>query len=621
LVSNPVITPAKSAIGDIEGEVYGGQQPVNLSATYLFAAGTTGYASASTSLLDSSVPAVCGSNGTSPCIDANGDYYVLTNANGHFSFGGLYTCVPGTQIYMTSIGGNSGAGTNTGIGLMAILGPCPEAGNLAATVPKVQVSEISTVAAAYAFAAFAKDSLHVGSSGTTLAQTGIANAFATAANLYNISGPGGGIANSVTPGGNGIVPQSEIDAIANSLAACINSDSASSPQCSTLFKYATSDGTTSGTHPTDTATAAINIARHPGGPNIAKIFNVASTNGPFAPADETVPNDLTLAITYTGGGLNNPSGLAVDASGNVWATNSAGNSVSELSPLGVALSTSAGFTDGAISNPQGIAIDSAGNVWVANRGGGSVSELLPNGTPTSGSPFSPVNPANSTNALASPQQLAFDAGGNLWVTNSISGAGSVAELSGAGTFLASAGSGSVQQSYGIAIDASSTGWITSFTQDTVDAISFASSTVTQTTDSSLSAATGIAIDSAGTKWIADSANSKLTSIASSGNVTTYSGGNLNTPYAVAVDGLGQIWVANKGGNSLSEFSSTGTSIPSTAGFQGGLNSPQSVVIDGSGNVWVASTASNTVTEFVGAAAATITPLVSAVANNMVGTQP
>jgi len=616
-----VAPPGHSLIGDIQGEIYGGQQPVNLAATYLFAAGTSGYGSASTSLLDSSVPAVCGSGGNSPCVDSNGDYYVLTNGNGHFAFGGLYTCVPGTQVYMYSVGGNSGTGTNTGIGLMAILGQCPAAGNLAATVPRVQVSEVSTIAAAYAFAAFAKDAIHVGSSGTTLAQTGIANAIANAANLYNIAGPGGNIANATTLGGNGIVPQSEIDAIANSLAACINSASAGSGQCTSLFKYATSDGTISGTKPTDTASAAINIAHNPGGPNISKIFDDAGTDGPFAPATNVVPNDLTIALTFSGGGLNNPAGLAVDASGNVWATNSAGNSVTELSPLGTALSSPSGFTDGAMSNPQGIAIDSTGNIWVANQGSGTVSELQSNGTAAMGSPFTPINPATSAGALASPSQLAFDASGNLWVTNSVSGAGSVVELSSSGSFLALAGTGSVLQPYGIAIDASSTGWVPSFGQDTVDAISFAASTDVQTTDASLSSATSIAIDAAGTKWVADSGNSKLTAISSTGAVTAYTGGSLNAPYAIAVDGLGQIWAANKAGNSLSLFSNSGSPIPTTAGYQGGLSGPQAVVVDPSGNVWVANTAANTVTEFVGAAAATITPLVTAVTNNTLGTEP
>ncbi len=50
-------------------------------------------------------------------------------------------------------------------------------------MPYMVVNEVSTVAAAYAMAGFATDATHVGSSGTALALTGIANAFANAANL------------------------------------------------------------------------------------------------------------------------------------------------------------------------------------------------------------------------------------------------------------------------------------------------------------------------------------------------------------------------------------------------------------------------------------------------------
>jgi hypothetical protein len=53
-------------------------------------------------------------------------------------------------------------------------------------------------------AGFATDATHVSSSGTTLAQTGIANAFANAASLANLST---GTALTAPPAGNGNVPQ------------------------------------------------------------------------------------------------------------------------------------------------------------------------------------------------------------------------------------------------------------------------------------------------------------------------------------------------------------------------------------------------------------------------------
>jgi hypothetical protein len=87
---------------------------------------------------------------------------------------------------------------------------CRGSGNFNTSVPAIQVNEVSTVVAAYAMAGFATDATHVSSSGTSLARTGIANAFANAANLASIST---GAALATTPGGHGTVPQSTINTV------------------------------------------------------------------------------------------------------------------------------------------------------------------------------------------------------------------------------------------------------------------------------------------------------------------------------------------------------------------------------------------------------------------------
>jgi hypothetical protein len=105
--------------------------------------------------------------------------YVATGSNGAFSLTGDYSCSSGQQLYMYVLGG-----TNAAAGLMAVIGSCPASGSPAIAVA---VNEVTTIAAAYALAGFATDATHVSSSGTALAQVGIANAFANAANLANVS--------------------------------------------------------------------------------------------------------------------------------------------------------------------------------------------------------------------------------------------------------------------------------------------------------------------------------------------------------------------------------------------------------------------------------------------------
>jgi hypothetical protein len=236
----------------LTGVVSSGSQPVVGAHVYLLAANTTGYGGMGIAAASSNASVSVVAEDETGNSDAVGAYAV-TGANGQFSLTGDYACSSGQQLYLYSLGGNTGSGVNAAAGLMAALGSCPSSSSPAISVT---VNEVSTVAAAYALAGFATDATHVSSSGTALAQVGIANAFANAANLASLST---GEALTTTPAGNGAVPQAEINTLANILASCVNTAST----CSTLMGAATADGTATGTKPKDTATAAINIAHNP----------------------------------------------------------------------------------------------------------------------------------------------------------------------------------------------------------------------------------------------------------------------------------------------------------------------------------------------------------------------
>jgi hypothetical protein len=130
-----------------------------------------------------------------------------------------------------------------------------------------------------------------------------------------------------------------------------------------------------GAPPTDTATAAINIAHNPGA-NVASLYGLQPTAPPFSPALTAEPNDFTLGIQFTGGGIYEPTGIAIDASGDAWISNQAGfngvsdvfGSVTKLSSAGVFLSGAEGYTGNGIRSPEGIAIDISGNAWVTTIG-------------------------------------------------------------------------------------------------------------------------------------------------------------------------------------------------------------------------------------------------------------
>jgi hypothetical protein len=507
-------------------------------------------------------------------------------------------------VYLYVLGGDPGLGTgvNAAAGLMAALGSCPTGGNfLSGTSPisYIVVNEVSTVAAAYAMAGFATDATHVGSSGTALAQTGIANAFANAANLETI---GTGVALATTPTGNGTVPQAEIDTLANILAACVNSNGAGSA-CTTLFANAESSGTAA----TDTATAAINIAHNPGA-NVATLYGLSTANPPFGSALTAQPNDFTVALSFAGGGLKESLSIAIDGSGDAWAANYSSSSVSEFSSAGVALSPSTGYTGGALAAPYSIAIDNSGNAWVASGGGAGVSKFSSAGVGTAYAGGGSVNPVS----------VAIDGLGAIWLTSG----NSVSKFSNAGVALSpSTGytGGGLERDWSIAVDGTGNAWIANRGNFGLSEFSNSGTPLSPSTGFTgggyVPGLETIAIDGSGDIWVPDYESYPtpgVSEFSDSGIAlspsTGYTGGGLINAVSVAIDGSGNAWVANSSNGTVSEFSNTGKALSPSTGYVFVGNGTWSIAIDGSGNVWTTNIISNTLSELIGAATPVITPI-------------
>jgi len=612
---SPIAANAKP----LKGRVHGGQQPIQAASIYMFALSNSTYGQASTSLLLSTGP--------DTQEDANGLYYVTTNSTGGFTIGvGDYACGTTTpqQVYLYSVGGDADFGINTAAGLMSVLGQCTA--NEFLNLPgSIQMDEVTTVAAAYALAGFATDATDMSGSSTNLAATGMANAAAVAANLADL---GTGFALTTTPAGNGTVPQSEINTLADILAACINSaGTGAGSACNTLFANATADGTPTGLQPSDTASAAINIAHHPGA-NVAALYGLATPTAPFQPiltgaSPYNGPNDWTIAVSYTGGGLSEPGRVAVDAAGNIWTNNQNRSSISELSSTGAALSGASGFTGGGLDETASIAIDNAGNAWVTNSMGPSLSEFTSGGIALSGST------GFKGGGLNNPFGLAIDSSGNVWVANY--GPNCLSEFNSAGGAISpSTGftGGGLSSPSGVAIDGSGRIWAGNSSIASLSEFSSTGSAISPSggyTGGGLSSPYSIAIDASGNIWLPNRSNpAGLSEFNSSGSPQSgssgYSGGGISHPYDVAVDGSGNVWTVNNS-SVIAEVNSAGTAITGSTGYRAGLSGAEGIAIDGSGNLWTANAGSNTVSEFIGVATPVVTPIVAGVINNTLGTRP
>jgi hypothetical protein len=595
----------------IQGSVYGGEQAIVGAHVYLLAASTAGYGSASVPLLTNVAGKTTLDTSGGP---TDGDYYVTTDSAGGFTITGDYTCTQNTQVYLYTLGGMPGGGTaNPNAAVIAALGNCPASGSLAGAVPFVDIDEVSTIAAAYAFSGFATDATHVASSNTAAGQLGIANAFAFAGILANV---GKGTANAATADGHGVIPQSKINTLADILVSCVNSAGATIPPadpttCNTLFNNATAGGTPTGTVPTDTANAAINMAHNPGS-NVATLYGLVTGTPPFLPKLTAVPNDLSLAITYTGGGMNGPNAIAVDANGKVWITSEDGGGDSFLTTI----SSSGTVTNEPVvatgtNTFEDVAINESNTPWVVNFG-----QLPPVFTISS---IGTIGNVYSGSTLFESDCIAFDASGTAW----IAGASGIATISSSGVVSTTAiTGGGLDSPLAMAFDSAGSLWIANSLSSAVSEISSGGVIrPTPYTGGGIGHSRAIAIDASDTVWIAGLANNSVATISNGVvNPTPFTGGGLAAPVAIAMDGVGTAWIANQTNDTITTITNSGTVRP-TPYAEPTLSAPSGLAIDGSGNVWVTNAESNNVMEFVGAAAPVVTPLSVAVKNKMIATRP
>ena len=572
----------------ISGHIIGGQQPVTGSTIQLYDASSTGYGAAATPLL-------------SPAV--------VSGAGGSFDITGLYHCASGSdQVYLVAKGGNPGLNgdvNNTGLALMAALGPC---GTLP-SVSNIIVNEVTTVAAVWALAPFMASYDHVGTSaGNTV---GLVNAFGMANNLASfISGFSPGAA----PAGS-TIPTAELNSLANVLASCINSPGGvandNSP-CGKLY-----GATTMGTNvPSNTIDAALSIAHNPSH-NVETIYNLGSTVGPFQTSLAQAPNDWTVAATFgLGTTARQTNGMAFDATGNLWVV--ATDALYELSPTGAILNSFDSMAGNAV------AIDASGNIWVGASG-----KTLLEMPSTLGTPVSRTVTLDGGSNIES---LALDGNGNAWY--SCSTCGSVYKFvpsNSANTGYVATG---VSRASSVSIDPSEQVWLGAF--DLNSNVSVFTNNGTPLANSPISCGSCgdsgyVANDGSGNAWIV---GRNLTRMTGAGAATNIDGvGGLFSPSAVSIDGAGNVWVTNTQSSvlqqsgqpeqgSLSEFTNAGAAVTTGTGYvSDSLTSPQSVAVDGSGSVWLRNSGSTNVTAFVGVGAPVATPLALAIKNGTLGAGP
>jgi hypothetical protein len=578
-----------------QGQVLSGTTPVSGATIQLYAAGATGNMSAAIPMLTQTV---------------------LTDTQGMFQLTGTYTCgqsstgttIPATaQLYLVATGGTTSTTSSTSnpaLSMATAVGPCT---NLTAA-SAATLNEITTAAAAWALAPFASSATTIGASSTNA--LGITNAFLDAALLAN---PATGAPATLPTGLT--VETAKLAALADALSTCATTT------CSALFTAATPP---SGTAPTDTFTAALNITHNPG-QNVAAIFATIPTTPPFATTLTASPNDWTMSLTVTGGGLNMPTALGIDTQNNIWVSNQDGP-LSAFSPQGTPLSAT-GYGAGSIAQVYGLAIDPSNNVWVTNYNGGggtgSVTKFFGVNNPTT------LGTSTSTaDSICYPTAAAADTNGNIFIANEECSSATILDTNGtAVTPYLGESFGLAAKPLFLAVDTAHGVWLSN-NDNTIAHL--AAPSAANPSGQLLSHpdccydSHGLALDAQGNVWVANYLNSSFSEVGPDGTVLlnqqTLAGG-LATPYAAAIDAAQNVWFTSLDSSSILEVAGSSATKPGTElspstgvhgqggfGLDSSLTEPYSLAPDRSGNLWVSDDGQNTLVMFFGLATPTVTPL-------------
>ncbi len=350
--------------------------------------------------------------------------------------------------------------------------------------------------------------------------------------------------------------------------------------------------------------------------------------------------------------LNGVMSVAADAAGNVYIADTGNNRIREVS--NGLITTIAGngclgylgdggpATNACLNQPFGVAVDASGNLYIADSenyvvrkvSNGMIATIAGNGT--NPAIFSGDNGPAVNAVLGFPFSVAVDRTGNLYIV----AAGVIRKISNgvittfAGTYGTTgyagdngpAASATFDYPAGVAVDASGDVYIADMDNNAIRKVSKGLITTFAGNGTSgysgdngppagaeLNHPNGVAVDASGNVYIADAGNARIRKV-SNGAIATIAGGAgvsfgdngpatraaLYQPRDVAVDASGNVYIADTLENTIRKVSHgviTTVAGNGTFGYSGdngpaasaALNQPYGVAVDASGNVYIADT--------------------------------
>ncbi|MBI3521048.1 MAG: T9SS type A sorting domain-containing protein [Bacteroidetes bacterium] len=301
-----------------------------------------------------------------------------------------------------------------------------------------------------------------------------------------------------------------------------------------------------------------------------------------------------------------PHGICIDASGNLYITDSGNRLIRKITPAGV-VTTLAGSgivgqmngigTAASFNFPLGMCTDAAGNIYIADDANNKIRKITPAGVVTTFAGSGVTGQADGVGTAASfnrPSGICIDAAGNFYVADEVNN--KIRKITAAGVVTTLAGSGILGQTDGIGTAASfsypgmgicadGAGNIYVTDQNKIRKIT-AAGVVTTLAGSGISGQTdgigtaasffaprGICIDASGNLYVADSFNRRIRKITPAGVVSTIAGSDdgyidaigtaakFQWPLGICIDATGNLYVADGGNNSIRKIQSVPQTPP------------------------------------------------------------
>jgi len=309
-----------------------------------------------------------------------------------------------------------------------------------------------------------------------------------------------------------------------------------------------------------------------------------------------------------------PAGIALDINGNVYVVDTADNRVQVFEPDGLGgfqfKSELGSFGSGNFDLPNGITVDINGIVYVADSGNNRIQALEPDGA---GGLMLKTNFGSGgmgDGEFRSPNDVALDNNGNIYITDTINNRIQVFEPDGAGSFQfkdkieSTGGPGAgLNDPRDVAVGSSGNVYIADAANDRIvilepDGIgglqfknSFGSSGFD---DGQFRRPFGIAVDSNGDVYVTDTLNNRIQVLEPNGSGGLQFKTEFATPGSrVAVDTSGNVYVADGGNSRIRVFEPDGMggfvldfNFGSFGSGNGQFNGLFGIAVDSSGNVYV-----------------------------------